>query len=82
MIRTQIQLTDNQMKKLKKLSADQGISVAELIRRSVDQYLRSPVIISDEERQKRALSITGKFHSGRTDISTNHDKYLDEIYGS
>lgn len=82
MIRTQIQLTDNQMKILKKLSAEQGISVAELIRRSIDQYLRSPEIISEEESQERALTIIGKFHSGLKDISTNHDKYLDEIYGS
>jgi hypothetical protein len=82
MIRTQIQVTEKQMKSLKTMALEQGVSVAELIRRSIDSFIQSPKVLSDEERIQRALSVIGKFHSGLSDVSVNHDKYLDEIYGS
>lgn len=82
MIRTQIQLTEEQHQSLKELAAARRTSMAELIRQSVDQLLHSSKGISLEERRKRAIEIAGKYRSGQTDISTNHDKYLAEIYGS
>ena len=33
-------------------------------------------------RFRRALSVVGTLSSGRTDISVEHDRELDEIYGS
>ena len=33
-------------------------------------------------RFRRALSTVGRFESDRTDISVEHDRELDEIYGS
>lgn len=30
---------------------------------------------------QRALSVAGKYKSGRPDISINHDKYLEEAFG-
>ena len=81
MIRTQIQLTETQARDLKALAKQRRVSMAELIRRGIDQYLRNEgLVISDEERRRRALSIVGKWDSGLTDISVNHDKYLEEIY--
>lgn len=82
MIRTQIQLTEKQWKVLKELSIARRISMAELVRQSIDLLVQTPEALSMEEIRKTALAITGKYHSGISDISTNHDKYLDEIYGS
>lgn len=40
MKRINIHLTDLQIKELKKLSDNTGISVSELVRRAIDEYLR------------------------------------------
>ena len=46
MVRTQIQLTEEQARRLKALAAEQGVSMAELIRRSVD------TVLNGERRQE------------------------------
>lgn len=83
MIRTQIQLTEQQSNKLKELAAEYDVSTAELIRRAVDQFITAavPPAISDEERRRMALAAVGKFSSGVHDLSINHDYYLAEAYG-
>ena len=80
MIRTQIQLTEEQAKAMKTLAMKRNTSVAELIRRSVDELLQKAVGPDIAERRRRALAAAGRFHSGKTDISTNHDDYLAEAY--
>jgi len=40
MIRVNFHLTNSQIKKLKKLSKQTGLKVAELIRRAIDDFLR------------------------------------------
>lgn len=37
-------------------------------------------ITDKAERRKRALAVVGRFRSDVTDLSTEHDKYLDEAY--
>lgn len=81
MIRTQIQLTEDQAKKLKEAAARYDVSVAELIRQSVDRYLAADVHPSQETLKKKSLTIIGKYASQKGDISANHDDYLDDIYG-
>jgi hypothetical protein len=81
MVRTQIQLTEDQAKRLKERAASEGCSMAALIRRSVDRLLESDGAISREERKRRAIALAGRFHSGVDDLAVNHDKYLAEIYG-
>jgi hypothetical protein len=76
MVRTQIQLTEDQAKALRKLAITSHLSVAELIRRAVDTMIKSRVTIDPDERLKRALEIVGKFSSGKRDISRKHDAYL------
>jgi hypothetical protein len=78
-VRTQIQLTNKQTTSLKKIARERHISMAEAIRQGVDLFLKNG-IISPEERRKRAIAISGKYHSKHTDLSTRHDKYLAESY--
>src|SRR5438067_285473 len=67
MIRTQVQLTDDQARALKALSARTGLSIAELIRRGLVPVLENG-LRGDEQRRRRAAAVIGRFHSGRTDI--------------
>jgi hypothetical protein len=80
MIRTQVQLTEEQAQTLKALAVERGISVAELIRQSVDNFVVQSAGISVTERRRRALAVIGRYSSGRSDISTQHDDYLAEAY--
>lgn len=80
MVRTQIQLTENQARDLKKLAAARHISMAELIRRGVDVVLRSNTVMDVAEKRKHALALAGKFRSGKHDVSKEHDKYLAEDF--
>lgn len=82
MIRTQIQFTEDQWKALKKMAASRHISVAEIVRQSVEQMLRSPDNRTIDEYQRLAVEIVGKYGSGISDVSTNHDRYLGESYRS
>jgi len=80
MYRTQIQLTESQVRALKDMSATQNKSMAELIRQAIDILLRSSGEVDREERKRRAIAAAGRFHSGLGDFSTNHDDYLSEAY--
>jgi len=78
MIRTQIQLTEEQARELKALAAEQGISLAELIRRRLSE--RGRVTLDAEARKRRVLTLAGRYHSGRTDVSSEHDRHLAEAF--
>ena len=81
MIRTQIQLTEEQARRLRLLAEEQGKSVAELIRASIDQQTKNSSLINLDERRRRALALAGKYSSGKSDISLDHDRYLAEDFG-
>jgi len=81
MVRTQILLTEGQADALRELAAEEGKSMAELIRASVDALLRER-IIDPEQRKQRALSVIGQFESGTPDLALEHDRYLDEVYSN
>jgi predicted Ser/Thr protein kinase len=82
MVRTQIQLTEQQAKAIRAIAAAQGISVAEAIRRAIDGMTRSSSAVDREEKRSRALRIVGKFRSGKRNVSRRHDAYLAEAYGA
>jgi hypothetical protein len=80
MIRTQIQLTEQQSSALKGLAALEHVSIAELIRRAIDMTIGRVPVQDTKDLKKRALAVSGVFSSGRSDIAANHDDHLAEIY--
>jgi len=78
MVRTQIQLTEEQARKVKKIAAHRGVPMAEVIRDAIEGVIRSEARTVPEDRRKRALDIAGRFRSGRRDVSKRHDAYLTE----
>jgi hypothetical protein len=81
MIRTQIQITAEQVRALKRLAAREGKSMAELIRLSVDSMLRSGRMIDHNALRHKAIAATGKL-KGPKDLAANHDDYLAEALES
>jgi hypothetical protein len=81
MVRTQIQLTEQQVRKLRVKARERGVSVAELIRQCVETALGAEEP-SRAELYSRARRIAGKFADrlGAKDISRRHDDYLDEAF--
>jgi hypothetical protein len=74
MIRTQIQLTDDQARRLKRLAAERGVSMATLVREGVERVLADD---GSEATHRRALSLVGAFHGGAGEkVSEQHDRYL------
>jgi hypothetical protein len=80
MVRTQIQLEEEQLKALRQSSAETGRSIADLVREGIKLYLSSRTRPSREEQVRRAIAAIGKFSGGTTDGSTNHDRYLAEAF--
>jgi 16S rRNA U516 pseudouridylate synthase RsuA-like enzyme len=80
MVRTQIQLTEEQSRRLKRVAARKGVSVAELIRRSIDTALVSDDLPDRDEIKSRARAVFGAFADTRSDVSENHDQYLSEAF--
>jgi hypothetical protein len=81
MVRTQIQLTEQQLRKLRARARERGLSLAEMIRRCVD------VALSDESNDRatlyeRAARIIGRFpdKGGATDLALKHDSYLEKAF--
>jgi predicted DNA-binding ribbon-helix-helix protein len=77
-VRTQIQLTESQMKSLQELASKQGVSMAELIRRSVDNYLGYHNGGDRANLMARAREAAGKYRAVPADLAENHDRYLTE----
>ena len=65
MVRTQIQLTEEQAIKVKKIAARRGVSMAEVIRDAVEGAIEPKAHAVSGDRRKLALGIVGKFRSGK-----------------
>lgn len=81
MVRTQIQLTEQQVRRLRSQAREQGISLAEIIRRCVDGGL-ADAAPGRADLYTRAASAVGRFSDrhGARDLARRHDRYLDEAY--
>jgi hypothetical protein len=79
MVRTQIQLQEDQLRRVRELAHREGISISEVIRRAVERVLEE----GERERRwqkERALSAVGRFASGLREVSREHDRYLEEAF--
>jgi hypothetical protein len=80
MIRTQIQLTEAQIRNLRRVAREQGISLAETIRRLIDQGIEE-AMPDRGALYSRASTVIGAFRDdGASDVSEKHDEYLDGAY--
>ncbi len=80
MVRTQIQITEQQAQALKALAHERGVAVAELVRQGIDRLLQDSTDVDREERKRQVIAFAGKYSSGLTDLSARHDDYLAEAY--
>ncbi len=81
MVRTQIQLPEEQVAMLKEMAAAEHKSMAEIIRQSVDFFAKAKYGGGEEQRRRRALAASGQFRSGVKDLAASHDSYLTEVFG-
>ena len=81
MIRTQIQLTDQQMEALRRRAQREHVSVAELVRQAIDMFARAE-LPSQQEVRDRAIRAAGRFASGVRDTSNRHDEVLADAFES
>lgn len=78
MVRLQVQLTEHQVGELRKLSLVEGVSIAQLIRQSIDEQLLRQTASSRTLHLERLRQRVGRFHSGLGDLATEHDRYLND----
>jgi len=76
MVRTQVQLREEQVRSLKRLAESSGVSMAELVRQGVDLLIRQGDVPSQTELRARAAAAAGRFRSGLKDGARRHDHYL------
>ncbi len=83
MIRVQVQFTEAQAAALRKMAAEQGRSIADLVRESVDALIAKGQRRYTPEQVQDMLAFAGAFSSGEpgSNVAVEHDQYLDEIYG-
>ena len=79
MVRTQIQLEEDQMQWLKRKALEKGISISQLIREGLSVYRANEDRLLEDKR-KRAIAAVGRFKSKISDISEKHDEYLSEAF--
>ncbi len=81
MVRTQIQLTEEQARRLRRRAKQEGLSLSELIRRCVDQGLSSD-IGNRSELYRAAAGLIGRFpdQGGTKDLARGHDRYLADAF--
>lgn len=82
MVRTQIQLTEEQAARLRRLAAHRGVSMAEIVREAVERYMQQTGAADEGELDARALAVIGRFASGQQSVSVDHDLHLDEAFSS
>jgi len=81
MVRTQIQLPEEQVAMLKEMAVAEHKSMAEIIRQAVDFFAKAKYGGGEEQRRRRALAAAGQFRSGLKDLAASHDSYLTEVFG-
>jgi hypothetical protein len=81
MIRTQIQLSEEQAEQLRRLSAQQQRSMADLIREALDALLMRHDSSGRQDRMRRASRAFGRFRSTTGDLARRHDAHFTDAVG-
>jgi len=81
MLRTQVQFTEDQYRKIRSLARRRGVSISQVVRESVDRHLDAETYDADS-LYARVAEVVGKYddREGREDLSSNHDEFLDDAY--
>jgi len=69
-----MQLTEEQVRALRRLAASRGVSMAAVIRDVLDEALTTP----SAARLERARAVVGCFASGAKTVSREHDRELEQ----
>jgi hypothetical protein len=79
-IRTQVQLTEEQAHRLKSIAHREGVSVAQVIRTCIDARLGEDAELA--RRYERAGAFVGVRdpEDAPPDLGGNHDRYLDDDF--
>ena len=80
MQRRQIQLTDEQSRRLRALARQHGISFSEALRRCIDTALARETGRAAAYERARALVGALPDRDGAADLSRRHDDYLDDAF--
>jgi hypothetical protein len=73
MVRTQVSLTDEQMRRLRAEARRRRMPIAAIVREAVDRAV--PADPGERRAQfQRALSAVGRFDSGSGDVAARHDE--------
>lgn len=78
MIRTQIQLTEQQAHTLKELSHRENASIAELTRRAIDYWLEAVALAPGAAMRQQALAVVRRSYSDQPAVADQHVEYLVE----
>lgn len=78
--RIRMQFEKVQLEALRRLSAETGRPLVDLVHEGMELYLNSRKCTTREELIQRARLAAGKFSSGKKDISVAHDRHLAEIF--
>lgn len=77
MIRAQISLTEDQMRRLRREANRRGVPIAVVVREAVDRAVpQDPA--HRQARLERALAAVGRFRSGSGDVAERHDEIAGE----
>lgn len=83
MMRTQIQLTEDQHRRLKRWASSLGISLSEAVRRCIaDRLAVEPGDTTRATRVREARAVVGKYADpgGKSRVARDHDAHLAEAY--
>jgi len=80
MVRTQIQLTEQQQCALREISLASGRSMADLVREGIEKVIAGWPRPDRESQIERAIQLAGRFSSRASDVSKDHDRYLGEAF--
>lgn len=75
----QVRLAQDQAQRLRAIARIRGVSMAEMIRRSVEAMLCAEAG-RRAEIERRAIAASGQFRSDVSGAAVNHDLYLAEAY--